>query len=279
MFLFLCTILSLTAFAADPDVPELPHVQGPRPLLEFGVGTGTTLTPDYPGSDQEHYHYAFFPVLFYHGKIFRSDREDGARARVLEKPIFGIDVSGSGSFPVETGENEARSGMKSMGWLGEFGPRAFARLIDRKGQLWRAFVVARPAFSARAGIIQSRGMAFGGGLLFEHKRFLVPELSWFGRFSAQWASQEFNAYYYDVPDEFAGPGRPAYDAKAGYHGTWLTGGLGYEFSNFILSVGGSLISVKGSANASSPLMRDDLNWSVFVGFAWFFYHSDEPGYF
>jgi outer membrane scaffolding protein for murein synthesis (MipA/OmpV family) len=240
---------------------------------------GTTLSPDYPGSDQERFHYVAFPVLYYHGKVLRSDREDGARARVINRPIFGIDVSGGGAFPVETDDNRARSGMKSLGWLGEFGPRAFARLVDNKGQQWRAFVTARGAMSARASEFKQRGVLVASGLLFEHKRFLVPELSWYSRLSAQWASQEFNHYYYSVPDQYASATRPAYDARAGYHGTWLTAGLSYEVGDFIFSGGTSMVSVKGSANSASPLMRDDLNWSFFVGCAWFFYHSDEPGYF
>jgi outer membrane scaffolding protein for murein synthesis (MipA/OmpV family) len=259
---------------ADEHLPS--H---PRPLLELGIGMGSTLTPDYPGSDQEHYHFAAFPVLFYHGKIFRSDRDDGARARVINKPVFGIDVSGSGSFPIDSDDNRARSGMKSLGWLGEVGPRAFARLLDNQGQLWRVFVTARPAVSARATEVKARGVAIASGMLFEHKRFLVPELSWFGRLSGQWGTQEFNDYYYSVPDQYATPERPSYNAKAGYYGTWLTGGVSYEFSDVIVSTGLSAISVAGSANRDSPLMRDDLNWSFFVGFAWFFYHSSEPGYF
>jgi outer membrane scaffolding protein for murein synthesis (MipA/OmpV family) len=133
--------------------------------------------------------------------------------------------------------------------------------------------------SARANHVEDRGIVIGTGLLFEHKNFLVPGLSYFSRLSAQWASQEFNAYYYDVPDEFAGPGRPAYDSRAGYHGTWLTGGMSYEFGDFIVSGGLSAISVHGSANRASPLMRDELNWSFFLGFAWFLYHSEQPGYF
>lgn len=269
--LLLASLFSLSLYADEVTIP--------RPLIEAGMGMGTTLTPDYPGSDQHHPHFAAFPVLFYHGKVLRSDREDGARARVVNRPVFGIDVSGSGSFPVETDDNEARSGMKSLGWLGEFGPRAFARLVDHQGQLWRMFVTVRGAVSARAGEVKQRGVVLASGLLFEHKRFLVPELSWFSRLSAQLASQEFNHYYYSVPDQFAGPERSAYDARAGYHGTWLTGGMSYEIGDIILSGGASLVSVHGSANSASPLMREDLNWSVFLGFAWFFYHSPEPGYF
>ena len=81
----------------------------PRPLLELGVAGGGGWLPDYPGSDQSHYHYLAFPVLYYHGKIFRSDRDDGARARVVNRPVLGIDVSGSGAFPVDSSDNRARS--------------------------------------------------------------------------------------------------------------------------------------------------------------------------
>ncbi len=240
---------------------------------------GTGLLPDYPGSDQEHYHFAAFPIVFYHGQIFRADREDGARARVINKPIFGIDVSGSGSFPIESGSNRAREGMKSLGWLMEMGPRVYARLLDEKDQVWRLFAMARPAASIRAGRIYSRGLVMGVGAQFEHKRLWLRELSVYSKLTGEWASQEYNDYFYAVKPDYATPSRASYKAEAGYLGTWSSTGVSYEFSDFIVSTGFSAISTYGSANEKSSLFRDDLNWSVFVGLVWFFYHSEKPGYF
>lgn len=252
--------------------------EAPRPLLELGVGMGTGLLPDYPGSDEEHYHFAAFPVLFYHGKIWRSDREDGPRARVVQKPIFGIDVSGSGAFPVDN--NRAREGMKSLGWLVESGPRVFARLIDKENHQLRYFLLARPAATIRAGVIYGRGLVTGTGLQFEKKNaFWIERFSIYSKITAEWASKEYNEYFYSVGTDYATPARPAYAAKAGYLGTWFSTGVAYEFSDFIVSCGFSAISTKGSSNRASPLFRDDLNWSVYVGLAWFFYHSSEPGHF
>lgn len=256
-----------------------PTTQAPHPLWEVGAGMGTGLLPDYPGSDQEHYHFAAFPVLFYHGRVLRADREDGARARVVNKPVLGVDVSGSGSFPIESKQNRARSGMKSLGWMGELGPRAFVRLYDSPVQQWRVFSLLRGAISAKDNDIKARGLVFGSGVSYERKRLFVNDLSFYSKLTAQWATQEFSDYYYSVPDADATPTRAAYNAKAGYYGTWLSGGLSYEFSDFIVSGGVSMISTKGSANERGPLFRDDLNWSFFIGLAWFFYHSDAPGYF
>ena len=280
-YLIILILLPLPSVAAEPvvRVPAETPSQSPRPLLELGVGTGTGLLPDYPGSDQEHYHFAAFPVMFYHGQIFRSDREDGARARVVNKPIFGIDVSGSGAFPIESDQNRAREGMKSLGWMVEMGPRVFARLLDEKQQVWRVFAMARPAATIRAGRIYGRGLVSGIGAQFEHNDLFVPDLGFFSKVTAQWASREYGDYFYGVTPEYATATRTSYKAEAGYLGTWASAGLGYEFSDFIVSGGFSAISTKGSANEKSSLFRDDLNFSVFVGFVWFFYHSETPGYY
>src|SRR5690606_12063214 len=91
-----------------------------RPLLELGIAGGTGYVPDYPASDQSRSRQLIFPVFYYHGKIFRSDRDDGARARLHEDPVFAVDVSGSGTFPTKSSENRAREGMDDLDWMGEF---------------------------------------------------------------------------------------------------------------------------------------------------------------
>jgi len=274
---FLLYIIFLSHGAGATEF-EMKEVDPPRPLLELGIGVGTGLLPDYPGSDQEHYHFAGFPVLFYHGQIFRSDREDGARARVVNKPTFGIDVSGSGAFPIGE-ENRARAGMKSLGWLAETGPRVFARIVDNERYKFRAFTLARPAVSLRAGRLYGRGMVFGTGFQYERDHLWTRNLSLYSKLTAQFASREYMDYFYTVGSEDVTPTRAAYRAKAGYLGTWWSLGLAYEVGDVIVSAGGNVISTKGATNDGSSLFRDDMNFGMFVGLAWFFYHSEKPGYY
>lgn len=272
LFGFLFT--ELTVLADESDPPPAP----PAHLLELGLGFGAGYSPDYPGAAQGRVHYVPFPIIYFHGKILRSDREDGARARVVNKPRFGIDVSGSGGFPIKSGDNRAREGMPDLEWLGEFGPRGYIRLLDRHGQFWRAFLAARAAFSTDLRKFRGRGFVLAPGMGFEHKKLWRPEISVFHKVSAEFATREYSEYFYSVDSASARPGRPQYDAVAGYLGTWFTNGLSFETKDFLLAAGVSLMFHDGSANRSSPLFRNEFNVGGFIGLAYFFYHSEKPGH-
>lgn len=266
IFLFLLSFCS--AFANE----------APRSLLELGMAAGSGISPDYPSADQSHFHHIAFPVFYYHGKIFRSDREDGARARVVNKPIVAMDVSGSGSFPIDSDDNQAREGMPALDWLGEIGPRVYVRIENSQNLLGRAYVLVRPAFTTDFHDTRGRGLVFGVGVSLEKKNILNRDLTLFAKITGEWASQEYNDYFYSVPAAYQTADRSSYRARAGYLGTWNSLGMAYEFSNYILTTGVSMVSTKNSANEASPLYRSNFNLAAFVGLAWFFYHSEEPGY-
>ncbi len=234
--------------------------------------------PDYPASDQSRSRQLIFPVFYYHGKIFRSDRDDGARARLHEDPVFAVDVSGSGTFPTKSSENRAREGMDDLDWMGEFGPRFYARIINRRGQLLRVYLVTRAAFTTDFQKYEGAGFVIGPGVSFEHKRFLVDELSFFTKLTLEYGSKEYQDYFYTVKPKDARPGREAYEAGPGYLGTWWTNGVTYEWSDYFISGGFGLVSHAGAANRASPLFRSELNYTLFLGLAWFFYESKTPGY-
>lgn len=247
------------------------------PLLELGVGAGGGVLPDYPASDQTHFQWAAFPIIFYHGKILRYDREDGAHARVINKPKFGIDLNGGGYFPVDSSENRARAGMNSLGWLGEMGPRFYYRILDEEGKLLRTFLFTRGALSAKSGDIRQRGGNFGVGVGYDHVKVGATGFSYYSRLNVFWATEEYQDYFYSVSPQYSTPSRPAYKAESGYLGTWLSAGASYEFTHLAFSTGVVASALEGAANESSPLFRDNLNWSFYFGIAWFFYKSDMPG--
>lgn len=282
---FILACASVKAEEAEVSAPAAPEAAleepvrlPPKHLLEIGIGGGAGYSPDYPGAEQGRMHYVPFPILYFHGKILRSDREDGARARVVHKPIFGIDVSGSGAFPIKSEENRLREGMPDLEWLGETGPRLWVRLADRRGQLWRAFLAGRAAFSTNMKRLKDRGQVLVPGIGFEHKHFLVQEVSHFAKLSVEFASQGYNDYFYSVAASDARPDRPEYHAKAGYVGTFATSGLTYETHDLLVSGGLSLMFHDGSANRFSPLFRNEFNFGIFFGMAYFFYHSKKEGY-
>ncbi len=269
--------LALSGVARAEEAAE-PPPEPPKHLLELGLGFGAGHSPDYPSSAQGRMHYVPFPVFYFHGKVLRSDREEGARARVVNKPRFGIDVSGSGSFPIKSGDNRAREGMPDLKWLGEFGPRAYVRLLDTRGYYWRTFLAARAAVTTDLSKWQGRGFVLAPGMGFEHKKLWRPEFTLYHKVSAEFASREYNDYFYSVDAGSVRPGRPEYKAVAGYLGTWFTNGFSVETRDLLFTTGVSFMFHDGSANRASPLFKNEFNYGFFIGMAYFFYHSEKPGH-
>ena len=103
--------------------------QETRKLYEVGTFQMTMYSPDYPASDQYHSHYLIVPIFYYYGKTVRSDQEGIFRYRFLDGGVYGVDMNFLGSFPAKSKENDMRTGMPDLDWMGEFGPRFYTYLF------------------------------------------------------------------------------------------------------------------------------------------------------
>jgi outer membrane scaffolding protein for murein synthesis (MipA/OmpV family) len=85
----------------------------------------------------------------------------------------------------------------------------------------------------------------------------------------------YGDYFYDVAPEYARPGRPAYNAQAGYVGARLTVSYRLPITERLSVVaGGRVENFSGSANADSPLYRSTWNATVVAGFAFSLWRSE-----
>lgn len=98
----------------------LAHAE-PLPLWEVGAGVAPLCLPDYRGSDQSRNYLLPFPWLVYRGDMLKADRE-GIRARLFGAERVELDVSLSGSVPVNSERNRARAGMPDLHPTAEVGP-------------------------------------------------------------------------------------------------------------------------------------------------------------
>lgn len=262
---------AVVAVAADQDMSD-------KPLIEAGLSGGAGFVPDYPASDQGQFRYLAFPVFHLRGKIFRSDDEDGSRARLLKATSIAFELSGSGSFPASSDDNRARAGMDDLQWLGELGPRIFAILYSDEYTTLRTSLAARVAFSTDFMAGYYRGLTLSPGLALDRKQVGSPYLTITARVTPQFASRELQAYYYEVPEHDQLPYRSAYGAKAGYIGTSVTSAFWYEKPTHGIFMGVSVSLHDGAANQQSPLFRERTTLAGFAGFRWYFYRSDARGY-
>ncbi|MBL8287893.1 MAG: MipA/OmpV family protein [Rubrivivax sp.] len=238
------------------------------PLWELGVGAAALQLPHYRGSEQSHSWLLAVPYAVYRGRFLRADRE-GARAVLLERSAFEVDLSLAGSAPVRSEDNRARQGMPGLAPTVEFGPNATLTLARGSQSKVELRVPVRAAFT-----VQRSSRAIG----WTTSPYVTAEWKQGGwdlgvRAGGLWGDRRLNGYTYDVPSEFATATRPAYRAGSGYAGWQLTAGASRRFES--LWLGGFLRadSVEGAVFAGSPLVTRRSTWSAGIALSWIFARS------
>jgi len=107
------------------------------PLWEAGLGATVISFPHYRGSDERRAWVLPFPYVVYRGEFLQAD-EKRMRGLFFKTERAELDVSVSGTPPVDSNENDARRGMPDLDATLEIGPSLnflLARSDDRKTRL------------------------------------------------------------------------------------------------------------------------------------------------
>ena len=250
-----------------------------KPLWEVGVGGFWGRLPDYPASSETTARSIAIPYLVYRGEYWRvgDDDERGAISRrFLKSDRFELDLTFSGSFPVDSGDNRAREGMPDLDYLFGIGPQLIFKLIDEPGRReLNLNLQARAVYSTDFSSLDHRGYLFNPKLSYTQEHVTGLDLEVSTRVGPVFATEKMLDYFYEVTPEFATLERPAYDAEAGYLGSYLSLGVTKRLSKRLrLFVGTQIGMHHGASNRDSPLFEDELNLSVFSAFSWTFFHSE-----
>jgi outer membrane scaffolding protein for murein synthesis (MipA/OmpV family) len=235
------------------------------PLWEVGFVLGTSYMPDYPAANQSSIHYLPIPVLIYRGEIFRAGDKGLVRGRLLHTRDVELDVSVNGGFPSNSDDNDARSGMPDLDWLGEVGPRL-------------QWTVARAARNAKVDLeipvravfstdfhsdISYRGLVLVPEIAYQNAGFLDSGVGIKLGLSSTFASEDLQDYFYQVSAPYATASRAAYDAEAGYMGSKLQLSMHTALTPWVGLMGmGQVNFHQGAANENSPLFKDDTTFAV-----------------
>lgn len=250
------------------------HAQSaPQPLWEGGVAAAALTTPAYPGSSQSTNLVTPLPYVIYRGDVLRIDRS-GLGARLVDDGNFEFDVGFAGSLPASSQEITARKGMPDLGAMVEFGPRVKMTLAHLAGDSRvRLEVPVRAAIQVTGGL-NNRGTVLEPKFVFE-TRDQGNGWRFAGGLSAIFVDQSLGSYFYGVPSAFATSQRPAYEAKAGFLGSALTVDAARNLgSNLRVYSYLRYENYAGSANADSPLMKQNVGTSVGVAVAWILGRSE-----
>lgn len=246
------------------------------PLLELGLFLGGASLPDYPAADQSRNRTIPAPLVHYHGDLLRADDEDGTRFRFINVEKFDLDLSFGGSFPTDTGNNQARSGMPNLDWTAEVGPRLVY-------YFYRNPVVAqvRVGFPVRANFATDFVKWTGVGYVFaptfqvDKYNFLMDGLDLYFNYSPSFISEGIADYFYQIDPQFQTVERNTFDAKSGFLGTEISLAIKYQLGNKRLIIGAQYSDFSQSANSQSYLHRSNINWSYVVAMSWVLYQSEE----
>ena len=266
---------------ASPEDEVATGIDPSKPLWEAGVGGFAGWLPDYPAADQNTFRSLAVPFVIYRGDFLRVGGEDNRGAvsgRLLKNDGYEFDITLSAAFPVDSGSNDARSGMPDLDYLFGIGPQLILKLVNEPGRRkLNLNLQTRAIYSTDFSSIDHRGYVFNPKLSFSQENLGDLNLRLFASAGPVFATEKLMDYFYRVGPQYVTPQRAAYDADAGYLGSNVTLALSKRFnSRFRLVVGARLGIHYGATNDDSPLFRDDLNIGVFSAFAWTFAKSDRP---
>jgi outer membrane scaffolding protein for murein synthesis (MipA/OmpV family) len=268
---------SLTAaLAASMCVAAAPARAEYKPLWELGIGATALYFPDYRGSDQARGYILPIPYVVYRGDFFKADR-DGVRGILFDNDDVKVHASVGASFPVDSNDNNARSGMPDLKPTVELGPA-----IDLT--LWRA-----PAAGAKLTLRMPIRFAFTVerspeyiGWLFTPRLNLdfddIPNLpGWnLGLFASPgYGDARNHTYFYSVAQAYATPSRPAYTAGAGYNGLEFLAAVSKRFPQYWIGAFARYDTLSSATFLDSPLIKTRGYFAAGIAVAWIFAESTQ----
>lgn len=230
-----------------------------KPLWEYGAGFGYVRFEHYPASNQYSHIALPFPTFQYRGEILRADDREGGRAYLFKKSAWSIEMSGGGFTPLDSRENRARQGMADLPFVLELGPQLVYDPDDANWEVKFSFF--------QANSILGSFVKYNGGVLKSHYVYHWRRDEHDGRLSlsAEVASQELSATYFEVSSAEATNERRAYDAKGGLMSMDLSYFHRYAMGKLSLYAGTTLSFYSVSVNRESPLHKSDVNVGYLVG--------------
>ena len=241
-----------------------------KPLWEAGIGVAVIDFPDYRGSDERHSFILPLPYLVYRGDIIQADR-DGARGRFFHNDRVDLAISLNGSIPVESSDNEARSGMPDLDPTLEIGPKLDVKLVrdTARGVNLTLVLPVRTVIATDFSHTKNVGWTFEPRLDVDFRdTWLGPD--WKLGFGAGplFGDKRYHNYFFGVPAQFATPQRPAFVAESGYAGVRGLASVSRKFSSFWFGAFVQGDTLAGSELQNSPLVRQKESYAAGFAVTW-----------
>ena len=256
----ICLFLAVTSHAYGED----------KPLWEAGFGITALDFADYRGSDERTTYVLPVPYVIYRGKILRVDR-DRVRGLFLDSERVDLQLSVSGSVPVDSSDNAARTGMPDLDPTLQIGPSMELRLYRSADSRFKVELrlPARTVIATDLRHAHNVGWVFEPQLNFGLRNTLLHNKWNLGlSLGPVYGDKRYHNHFYGVATEFATARRPAYVAESGYGGAQVTGTVSRRYGR--MWVGGFVRfdSVSEAAFTTSPLVRQEETVTAGIAFIW-----------
>ena len=244
------------------------------PKWEAGAGLSALTLPDYIGSEDSAQYLLPIPYFVYRGERLRVERES-ARSRLMATDTLQLDLSFSGSLPVNSQDNEARQGMPDLDAIGEVGP-ALRYTLFRDALQNRRLSIEVPVRAAIA--TDARHYEHVGWTANIHLVYKQTLGGWRTSYtlSALFADDRYHNYIYGVEDRYARALRPAFDAGDGFTAWRFSAGIGKRRANMWYGAFLRYHNLEGSAVEDSPLVTSRHSLSAGIAVAWVWRESKLP---
>ena len=204
--------------------------------------------------------------------MVRADR-GGLRGFIYDSEKLDLNISISGSLPVNNDDNDAREGMDDLDLMLEVGPTLQYDLYKTEHTLFRADLPVRAAFTfGDDDIGRHQGWTTNPRFYWQHKMDTWTITSTLG---PVFSDRRYHGYIYNVGQEFVTEDRSFYQSSSGYTAARFSTGIKRRFDDYFIGAKMSYYDLDGAANIDSPLVKKDDYFAVSLVFAWVFRESEQ----
>ncbi|VAW50776.1 putative outer membrane protein [hydrothermal vent metagenome] len=239
----------------------------------LGAGLGVFNYKLYPGAKKSDQLVLPVPYFTYRSPKFEIDR--GIKSFIYNSEEMVVDISADFGLPVDSDDTEARQGMPDLDFVLQLGPSLEFLLNDKKTNYFdvRFEVPARVAFVASFNDSENIGYLIEPRLSFNHHRSSRNGLSHKATIGLKFATQKFNAYYYDVAEKFATATRAEYKSNGGFAGSFVNYRMAYNKDDLVYWAFVRYQSLRGAEFEDSPLVLQNDYYFFGAGISWIFARS------
>jgi len=242
--------------------------------LELGAGVFVSSLPDYIGADEQSSYTLPFPYLYYRNDKVEIDR-NAVTGFLWQQDNWYFELSASGSVPVRSDDNEARTGMVDIDFVGELGPALSYYFIGdpNADEQVSLAVNLRKAYATDFSYLDSIGYSYGASLHYDRKlsSFYQGQIQFNSSIKVDYANDDYLNFYYGVSEQYALVDRPFYQAGNGYRGTNINLGISWKSERFWFGSFVKYYNLSDTEQQHSPLVKSEHNWSIGLGLVGIFY--------